>query len=935
LIGVGLVLGWLLARLLARGAGPTAPGLAALLDALPIWAFVRDAEGRYRYTSQAYLNATGMSLDQIVGRRAADLLPADVAARSVEHDRRLLSGELAGIETEETVEGQWVSGQAQKTFVVAKAAYKSTEWGRVVVGVAKDISAQKETERELARERDFIGAVFNSTDALIAVMDVDGRLVRWNRAFERILGYSEPELLGQPLFAKLAVEEDAALSAANGGQLVAGGPSRSGVSHVQSKAGERISLAWTASRVRSVGCVPEHVVITATDLRPQLRAEAQCMQAAREREVIWAGASDAMLMLDAAGIIQAVNGAFCALVGQPRDSLAGRSFLSALCEWPGHAEEELARYRENFADRRVEPHTVREYELGDGRRVWLEIGSSFIECAEQPTVLVLVLRNITERVRTEQELRAANEFLETTTQWARELAVSAEAASAAKSAFLANVSHEIRTPMNGILGMTELVLLTELGAEQREYIEIVRQSADSLMALVDDLLDLSKVEAGRVELAPDVFALRPHLDKLMRLMSHRGSARHLTVGWRVADDVPDQIVADAARLRQILTNLVGNAIKFTDAGRVDLEVEAVECSSGVAALRFTVRDTGIGMPPARLADIFEPFTQLDPSSTRKQGGTGLGLSISAMLVELMDGRLYVASAPGEGSTFSFTIRVELAAPAAERESKSEALASSGPRLRVLVAEDNAVNRRLIARMLEWGGHRATLVPNGREAIEAGADGNFDVILMDVQMPDVDGMAATRAIREREQATGRHTPILAITAHAMPGDREACLAAGMDGYLSKPIRLDVLMRKVRALGPANAGRPEPKPAPEGAEASAQPVMTQMDRSEALARVGGDTALLAELAGLFLEEYPRLLAEAQGGIKTGQAPVVHSSAHQLKGLLAQFAAATARDCAYQVELAGRAADLTAAAHHMEQLRLLMDELKPELEALSAEG
>lgn len=287
----------------------------------------------------------------------------------------------------------------------------------------------------------------------------------------------------------------------------------------------------------------------------------------------------------------------------------------------------------------------------------------------------------------------------------------------------------------------------------------------------------------------------------MRPLCHRGTTRGLEVSWQTDAEVPDRLVGDAGRLRQILINLVGNAIKFTDTGFVKVEVNAIQCSGELGGLTFVVRDSGLGMPAQRLAEIYQPFTQIDSSSTRKRGGTGLGLSISNKLVELMGGRLYVSSQEGMGSTFAFTIKLpvaeagEIAPESIESREPASAAARSTRPLKLLVAEDNPINQRLILRMLERAGHAATVVETGREAVAATARESFDLVLMDVQMPDLDGIQATIQIRQREVLQGGHLPIVAMTAHAMPGDRANCLAAGMDAYLSKPLRLDSLINTI--------------------------------------------------------------------------------------------------------------------------------------------
>jgi len=387
----------------------------------------------------------------------------------------------------------------------------------------------------------------------------------------------------------------------------------------------------------------------------------------------------------------------------------------------------------------------------------------------------------------------------------------AEEGNRAKSEFLANMSHEIRTPMNGITGMTELALGTDLTAEQRDYLNTVKSSTDSLLTVVNDILDFSKIEAGKLDLDMVSFRLRARIEDTVKLVAVPARRKGLSVRCVIGPDVPEFVVGDPIRLGQILLNLTGNSIKFTEHGEVAVEVSVLALEADQVAVEFAVRDTGIGIPLDKQQTIFEAFSQADGSMTRRFGGTGLGLTISARLVAMMGGTLRVESRPGHGSCFRFTAHMQVDNRQVSPEpAAAPAMAAQPPHaLRILLAEDNAVNRKLAVRILEKHGHRVTVAANGLEAMDALVGDQFDAILMDVQMPEMNGLEAAAAIRRNERGTGRHVPIIAMTAHAMKGDREQCLQSGMDDYLSKPIRPQELLAMLsltvgRRLEPAEIG-----------------------------------------------------------------------------------------------------------------------------------
>ena len=510
-----------------------------------------------------------------------------------------------------------------------------------------------------------------------------------------------------------------------------------------------------------------------------------------ERETVFRATFDnawvGIAHVEIGGKFLQVNARLCEMLGYPADALVKMTFRDLTHpDDLGQNLEVVNRVLRGEVDSFT--HEKR-FIHRSGRYVWVNLTSTVVrDRAGHPKYYVSMLDDITWRKQAEWDLIEAKE--------------AAVSASRMKSAFLANMSHEIRTPMNGIIGMTDLALTTELSGEQREYLDTVRESATTLLSLINGILDLSKVEAGKLEIETLSFDVVAQVRAAVRELTLSAEAKGIGLECLVDAEVPRWVMGDPGRVRQVLVNLVHNAIKYTEEGEVRVEVGA-RVASGMATLKVAVIDTGVGIPERRQRQIFQPFEQAETSSSRLYGGTGLGLAISSRLVQLMGGDIWVDSVVGAGSTFHFTLRCPVAT-GPERVSKApqpiEAEPTSAPPatmaplddMAVLVAEDNPINQRLIERLLQKRNCRVTMVDNGRDAVAAVSRQRFSVVLMDVQMPGMDGLAAARAIRSREGTTGARVPIVALTAYAMQGDREECLAAGMDDYMTKPLSAKALM-----------------------------------------------------------------------------------------------------------------------------------------------
>ncbi|HEV2233029.1 MAG TPA: response regulator [Terriglobia bacterium] len=874
-------------------------------------------------------------------------------------------------------------------------------------------------------------------------LTLDDRIAECNEACARILGYSSreelfpvhvSEVFADPKFQLATLERLRREKALTNFEM-----------SLKRKDGSEVWVLANLSLIEKSG--PGWIEGTFIDITERKKAEDAVKKAEDRYRDLVENSGILIGTQDLDGTVLSVNRAGLELFGCVRaEELVGHNLSEYI---PTDVRELFQPYLQDVREN-GHAHGLMKVLTRQGEQKIIEFDNSLRQDGLEKPIIRCIGRDITDRKRAEEELHTAKE--------------AAESANRAKSEFLAIMSHEIRTPMNGIIGMTELTLDTPLNPEQREYLGMVKSSADSLLTIINDILDFSKIEAGKLDLEIIEVNLRSSLSNIMKSLALRAHEKGLELAYYFHPDVPRALLGDPGRLRQIIINLVGNAIKFTERGEVVVRVKPESKIEGAIVLQYSVSDTGIGIPRDKQQLIFEAFSQSDSSTTRKYGGTGLGLAISARLVRMMGGRIWVESEPGRGSTFHFTVLFEIpkdlaATPVALEpvslrgqcvlvvddnttnrrileemltnwhmkpilaEGGMQALAclerardagsayplvlldaqmpdmngftlaerikarpelaratimmltSAGKRgdgarcrelgisayltkpirqsdlldaiitvltkssgkaepvplvtrhslrenqrhLNILLAEDNAVNQTLAVRLLEKHGHTVVVTGNGREALAAfenSLPGEFNLLLMDVQMPEMDGFEVTAAIREKEKTIAAHVPILAMTANAMQGDRERCLRAGMDGYVAKPVQVEDLLLEIERLVPSTFGEPD--------RTTGKFEASELVNSAAvLDSLGGNTELLGEMAGLFLRDSPMLLIEIREAVAHSDGKALERSAHKMRGSVGNFTTGTAYEAARRLETMGRENNFT----HAEEVRM---NLEKELES-----
>lgn len=636
-------------------------------------------------------------------------------------------------------------------------------------------------------------------DAILAI-DLSGRVIAWNRTMEELTGILAKDILGKgdyehalplygyrrPTLVDLVLKPDAKIEAGYR-NLQRDGTSISGEAQISSfRKGTSYTWGKATLLYDSSGYIIG-AIESIRDITERKQMEEDLRRSKEKYHNIFENSIMGIYQSVPGGRYLSVNPAFARLFGyeSPEELIASVTDI-------GHQFYVNPQDRDRAIKTLLEQGFLEGYELEvrrkDGTKFWVSMNTMIVQ-DEMGTHYDGTVEDITKRKRAEEMLRAAKE--------------AAEAATNTKSEFLANMSHEIRTPMNAVIGMTGLLINENLNVEQKEYVNTIRSSGEVMLEIINDLLDLSKIDGGMMELERQSFALKDCIEEAIDIAAVNASEKDLRLAYSFENDMPLMVIGDPARLRQILVNLLSNAVKFTDKGEVSVSSSSLMLEGGGYDIHFAIRDTGIGIPQDKANRLFQPFSQVDASMARKYGGTGLGLAISKKLVEMMNGRIWAESEVGKGSTFHFTIQAESISDVyidPGNASKSYDLPKVAldddfeSDLSILLAEDNTVNQKVTQKMLKKLGFRADVAANGVEVLQALERQPYDVVLMDVQMPEMDGLEATKAIRQK--CSERRPKIIAMTASALKGDREMCLDAGMDDYICKPVRIQDLARVLK-------------------------------------------------------------------------------------------------------------------------------------------
>ncbi|WP_276496046.1 PAS domain-containing hybrid sensor histidine kinase/response regulator [Pontibacter litorisediminis] len=883
-----------------------------VLDASPSLIYVKDAEGKMVLANQGFANLFGKSLEEVLGQHNDDIHhQKEEAAFYRDVDQQVMQ-EQREVRVQERFTDQ--AGEVQWFNTVKKPLITSD--GKVnVLGVSTNVTEQRLANKRLKASEELHRLLSENSKDMVSLHNLDGSYIYVSKAVEEVLGFKQDELLQKQLHEVVHPADFEYL--------------QEQVQYEVLKLKLNITLQhrfirrdgtelWAETNIRPI--LNEHgepvkLQSAARDITQRRKSEGALKSSEKKYRDLINYSPAYICTHDLDGTIQSVNPYLLNTLGYTSEEMIGHSLVEF---FPEGAKENFLLYLQKFSTANLIDGVLtilnKEKEI---RHLYYK--NYKVEEPNMAPYIIAIAQDITDRLRTEQELTKAKE--------------AAEESARVKENFMANMSHEIRTPMNGILGMAGLLHKTELTDTQQNYLNIIKQSAENLLVIINDILDIAKIDAGKLELEEIPFNLSEAVQLAFQTFIYKAEEKGLTYTSVKPHTMYPVVVGDPYRLNQVLLNLLSNAIKFTDEGSVTLSYEVLNEDDDSISLEFSVADTGIGIPPSKMGYIFEGFSQAYSSTTRKYGGTGLGLSISQTLIEMQNGRIWVESKEGEGSAFKFSLTYPKSAeelPVAQDEVIDY---SSLRDIKVLLAEDNEVNVFLAQSILEGWGAQVDVAYNGREAVKLAEQNQYDVVLMDIQMPELSGIDATQDIRSLTDTAKAGVPIMAMTANALKGDAEKYLAAGMNDYISKPFEEDKLFKKIEALLPHRQPQREEQPHPTVEQSAEEKPLYDLAMLEKISR--GNKAFIRKTMHLFLDTVPVTMADMQQKHAQADWDGVSAAAHKLKSTIDTMRIEKAKDVVRRIESqAKEKQNLPAVEKDIKTLVQVMEQVIGQLSAELAE-
>jgi|GEM_PF-1258588 len=829
----------------------------------------------------------GYTAEEALGQHATELIVPEAVRPVVNQIWQDLIDQRGGtysINENYTKDGRTITCEWHNTGLInTKGAISG------VLSIIQDITERKRVEREIRIQKAYLEQLFEASTEAIAFIGENGLVERINSQFSAIFGFFPDDVIGRALDDTIIPDSHRKEGQTVTRQIKQGHPIFLETVR-QQKDGHLVEVSVTGMPITIEG-KSAGIYAIYRDISDQKKADQEIATQKAYLEQLFEASTEAIAFIDAQDCVQRINSKFTEIFGFSNDDVIGKSLDDTIIP-ADHRDEGRHVKIEIKKGSHVFHETVRQRK--DGRLLDVSVTGMPIFINGKDAGVYAIYRDISQQKKAEQELKKAK--------------LEAEEATRAKSDFLANMSHEIRTPMDAIIGFSHLALETTLTPQQADYQKKIHASAYNLLRLIDDILDFSKIEAGKLDLEIHSFNLREVLERVSSMISVKSNEKGLRFRLRVPENIPPYFRGDALRLEQVLINLTTNAVKFTSQGEVAVAVERLEESERDAVLRFVVSDTGIGMRAEQIEQLFQPFQQADFSVTRKYGGTGLGLTICKRLIEMMGGTIHVQSTPGAGSLFAFEVRLAKAEcedidtiKGIPKETARELLANC----RVLIVEDNETNLQVARELVEQIGVEVVTAGNGLAAVEHAATGRFDGILMDLQMPVMDGLTATREIRR--QSSAQELPILAMTANAMSTDREECIAAGMNDHIAKPIKPEILYRTlVHTLRPdvdINGSFQKDRTCTNARINLADDLanLEGIDALMGLGTVNGDRDLYVNLLTIFRYRQRDIAARIKRAFDRGSLGEAQRLAHTIKGLSGTIGAKKLADISFQLESA----------------------------------